>query len=220
MPAVLAILLAIAAAPAPTTDPLTARLLAESRSITETSFGWERVSRAEGTDGRKVETEVDVDRYDPTATPRYRLLTVDGKPPKADKLREYVKAIEKKPAPNYGRVAILLVAARRVDATHYHVDELPKGIITGQGAMMAKHLVADLIVDTSGSKPFVSETRMFAPTPFRMMLIAKVDKFEVLNRYRPGPDGRPRIVEQDVTIAGSWPGQSGTQITRATFRPL
>ena len=214
-------LLAVAAAPAPVADPLAQRLIADSRAVTETSFGFERTTRGEGRDGSKVEKEVEIDRYDPTATPRWSLVSVDGRPPGKGKVREYMKQIGSKPAPNYGRVALLLAGARRTDATHFRLDRLPDGFLSGQGSgMMASHLVAELTVDTSGVKPFVSESHVFAPEPFRIMLIAKVDRFDALSRYRPGADGRPRIVAQDVTIAGSGPGMSGTQITHATFRPL
>lgn len=204
----------------PVADPLARQLIADSHAVTETSFGFERTTRAEATDGKESEKEVEVDRFDPAANPRYRLISVDNKLPKSNKFKEYAKAIEGKPVPNYGRVALLLAVAHRTDATHFHVDDVPKEVLPGQGGMMARHLKADLTVDTSGAKPFVAETRMFAPAPFRMMLIAKVDRFEVVNRYHPGPDGRPRIVSQDVTISGSGPGMSGTQITHAVFRPL
>ncbi len=208
----------VAAAPAP--DPLARQLLADSRAITEKSFGFERVEHLEASDGHKRETEVDVDRYDPAAKPSLTLVSVDGKPPTPKTSHDYWKNNEGRPVPNYGRVALLLAAARRVDATHYHVDEVPKTVMPGRGGMMARHLAADLTVDSSGARPFVSQTRLFAPEPFRMMLVAKIEKFEVINRYKPGADGRPRIVEQDFVLVGSGPGMSGTQITHATFRPL
>lgn len=214
----LALIVLTAAAPAP--DPLARQLLADSRAINEKSFGFERVEHLAANDGSKRETEVDVDRYDPAAKPSLTLVSVDGKPPTPKTSHDYWKNNAGKPVPNYGRVALLLAAARRVDATHYHVDQVPKSVLPGGGGMMARHLAADLTVDTSGARPFVSQTRLFAPEPFRMMLIAKVDKFEVINRYRPGADGRPRIVEQDFVLVGSGPGMSGTQITHATFRPL
>lgn len=216
--AILASVALAAAAPAP--DPVARQLLTDSRAVTETSFGFERVEHLETDDGRKHETEVDVDRYDPAAKPRLTLVSVDGKPPTEKTSRDYWRNNEGRPVPNYGRVALLLAAARRIDATHYHVDTVPKSVLPGRNGMMARHLVADLLVDTSGARPFVAETRLFAPEPFRIMLIAKVDKFEVVNRYRLSPDGRPRIVEQDTVISGSGPGMSGLQKTKATFRPL
>ena len=83
--------------------------------------------------------------------------------------------------PGYARVQTLLAAAHRVDATHYHLDRLPKGFLPRD--MLAEHLVADLTIDASGARPFVREARFYATAPFRMFILSKIDKFDATNHY-------------------------------------
>ncbi len=208
LPAV-ALLAAVAAAPAP--DPLLKQLLADAKAARPVSF--ERTMRLEN--NGKPSTVVD--RYDPASLVPWTLVSFDGRAPKEDERAEWRKSV-KNGVPAYGRLAALIGAAQRVDATHYHVAPLPKGFLQRDG--FADRLVADLIVDTTAARPYVREAHFYATAPFRMFVVAKIDKFDATNRYAPGPDGAPRIVAQDTLIAGSGPGMSGTQIKRATFRPL
>ena len=206
----LALLAALAAA-APPTDPLLAQLLRDAKATKPVAF--ERTQRVEE-NGKPM---VYVDRYDPVLTEPWKLVSIDGRTPKPDEFGDWKKTI-RNGIPGYARVAALLGAAHRVDATHYHVAPLPKGFITP--GFMAEHLTADLTVDAAAARPYVSVVSFRAPGPFRLFVLSKVDRFEASNHYAPGPDGAPRIVSQDTLIAGSGPGISGTQIKKATFRPL
>ena len=212
LPALVLIASATAAAPAP--DALTQQLVADARAIPAKGFGFERTAHVEG--GGK--TQVRIDRYDPAQPQPWTLISIDGRAPTADERREYAKTSATTPAPSYARVLPLLAVATKVDATHYHVARLPDGFV--RPGALAKHLVADLTVDTSGARPFVRENRVYATEPFRLYLIAKIDKFDGVSRYAPGSDGKPRIVAQDIVFSGSRPGESGTVITRSTFTPL
>lgn len=209
----------LAAAPAP--DPLLARIVADAATITEASFGFERTTRLEA--GGK--STVRVERFRPAATPRWTLASVDGRAPTADEARDYARAADKQPVPNYGRLgAMLRDGAERATAadgnTVYRVTRLPKGSIAANGASMAKHLVGEATIARAGDRPFVAQMRVFAPKPFRMRMVAKVDRFEAVTRYAPGADGRIRVVSQAVTTVGSMLGQSGTMVSRATYAPI
>ncbi len=204
-------LLAVAAAPAPEPDPLLRQLIADARASRPVAF--ERTQRVE--DNGKP--SVFVDRYDPALAQPWKLVSVEGRAPKADEIENWKKSV-KNGVPGYARVALLLAAAQRVDAAHYRVAQLPKGFMPRDS--FAEHLVADLAVDSSGARPFVREAHFYATAPFRMFIVAKIDKFDAINRYATGADGAPRIVAQDTLLAGTGPGMSGTQIKRATFEPL
>ena len=204
----LALLALSAAAPAP--DPLLQGIAAEAKAAKPVAF--ERTERTE--DG--TATHVYVDRYDPARAVPWTLVSVDGRAPKPDDTAAWRKTT-RNGVPGYHRLAGLLAAAQRVDATHYRVQPLPKGFISPSA--LGEHMLADLTVDTAAAKPFVSEVAFRAPAPFRLFVVAKVDRFEAANRYVRGADGVVRIVAQDTLISGSGPGMSGTQVKKATFTP-
>lgn len=209
LPALALLFLTTAATAAP--DPALRELIRDAKASKPVAF--ERTQRVD--DNGKATTYID--RYDPALTNPWKLVSVDGRAPKAQEIEDWKKSV-KNGVPGYARVQTLLAAAHRVDATHYHLDRLPKGFLPRD--MLAEHLVADLTIDASGARPFVREARFYATAPFRMFIVAKIDKFDATNRYAEGPDGAPRIVAQDTLIAGSGPGMSGTQAKHATFAPL
>jgi len=210
LPALAVLAATTAAAPAP--DPLLRQLLADAKAARPVAF--ERTQRIED-DGKPVATLVD--RYDPALAEPWKLVSVDGRAPKPGELADWRRSI-KNAVPGYARIAALIGSAQRVDATHYRVAPLPKGFMARDA--LADHLVAEVTIDTSAARPYVREAHFYAREPFRMFVVVKIDKFDGLNRYAPGPGGAPEIVAQDILIAGSGPGMSGTQIKRAMFRPL
>lgn len=206
-----AVVFAAAAAPV---DPTLAQLEAGARAVpVKVARPFERTQRIEGGKTKRVY----VDRYDPQLPDPWKLVSVDGRAPKADELKDW-RGTTKNGLPSYNRVALLLQGAQRVDATHYRLERLPKGFLKPEA--IAAHVSAELTVDTSGPKPFVRESRFFAKSPFRVMVIAKVDRFEATNRYALGRDGVPHVTEQVSLIAGSGPGMSGEQTRRVTYSPL
>ena len=206
----LALLSAVAAAPAP--DPVLRQLVADAKADKPVAF--ERTQRVEDTGKKAI---VYVDRYNPALADPWKLVSVDGRAPKSDEMGDWRKTL-RNGVPSYGRVALLLGGAARVDANHYHIAHLPKGFVPRDS--FGEHLLADVVVDTSTSRPFVREARFYAAGPFRMFIIAKIEKFDATNHYAPGPDGVMRIVAQDTVLSGSGPGMSGTEIKHVTFTPI
>lgn len=213
--------LALAAA-APADDPTLARIVADAARVSETSFAFERTLRAEA----PGEAGVRVERFRPDATPRWTLVSIDGKSPAPKAAGAYAKDAAKQPVPSYHRVGLVLRdgAERIQDAdgkVRYRVARVPDGVWTGNNAGMAKHLAAEATIAFAGERPYVAQMRFYAPRPFRMRMVAKVDRFEATTRYAPaGSDARPRIVAQDTVMAGSMLGRAGTITTRATFKPI
>lgn len=224
--AALAAPLVIAAASAPDAATLQRTLLAQAQATPPLPF--ERTlrtvaSRQEGEQAWRVR----VDRYDPAkpAPQRWQLLSVDAKPPTSEAQRDYAGEAASGVVPGYHRLALLLAAPATIvpqanGGTVLRIDRLPPAFLAGNGARMADHLRAELTVASGPKGPYVSRARVYAPEPFRMMLVAKINRFEAVTSYAPDRLGRPRIVEQVMDLEGRIPGRSGTQRTVATFSEL
>lgn len=214
-PALALAALVLAAAPAP--DALLGRILSDARQVDATSFAWERTIDATISGKHQVR----VDRYDPRAPQPWTLLSVDGKPPSAGDLKTYTQLTRQSRPPNYGRVGeVLSAGARRIAPDRYQVDPLPASALDGRMAMFASRLTYEARVTGPADKPYVSEVRVYAAEPFRAKLVAKVEAFEAVSRYSPGPDGRPRIREQVVRVRGSAFGKSFDTDQTMRYRDL
>jgi hypothetical protein len=222
--ATLALLIALPLAPAlaaaPVADPLLQKLIAGAKAVPASSIRFERVSKNSGRekDG-PVETEVRVDRWDGRQMTR---ISINGRPATADEVEKARKASSS--VPGYHRVAEFLAGGARRTAEApgqltYHLDRLPKGSIA-MGGDRSDKFAGDVTVDTSGAQPFVSRMHFYAPKPFSIMFVAKVDRFDVVNDYRLGPDGRPMLVRQVQSISGAQFGKVGETRTESTFTPL
>lgn len=215
MPFAIIAVAASAAAPAP--DPQLQRIVADARTVDEASFGFERTTDV--TLGGKH--QVRIDRYDPRAAQRWTLLAINGKPPSPDELKDYAQASRQTRAPNYGRVGLILSGgAARLAPDRYRVQPLPAKALDGRMAMFASHLTWEARVAGPPERPYVIETRAYAPEPFRAKLVAKVDAFEAVTRYAPGADGRPRVREQVVKVRGSALGRSFDTDQTIRYRDL
>ncbi len=214
------LLFATAAAPAP--DPVLDKVVAGSRAVGPASIAFERTVRAtsQEKDAAAV-TQVRSDRWDGQ---QLTLLTVNGKPAAAAELADYRKATAGKPVPGYHRLADFLKAgaSRLPDAQGrlvYRITGLPKGSIN-VGKDISGDLVADAVVDNSGSVPYVSRLRVFLPKPLSFFMVAKLDAFEVVNEYRLGPGGRPALARSIQTLTGAQFGKAGTTRTEIAYSIL
>ncbi len=209
-----------AAAPAP--DPLLDRIIAGARAVPADSIGFERSSRSIGQDeGKAPETNVRVDRWDGQ---QLTLVSVNGSPATPEKIAEQKKAFSGRPVPGYHRIAEFLKGgAHRLPDNQgrilYRIDKLPKGSIN-IGKDVSENLVADLLIDNSGNQPYVSRMHIFLPKPLSFFFVAKLDSFDVVNEYRPGPGGRPALLRTTQSLAGVQLGKSGNTRTESTFTPL
>ncbi len=213
----LALLLAVAAAPAP--DPLLQKIVAGARAVPPATQPFERTVRtiSQEKDAAAV-TRTRTDRWDGKAlTP----LTIDGKPPTPQEAAEISKASAGRPVPGYHRIADFLKggAVRVADAqgrTVYRIVGLPKGSVN-VGKDISGELVGEAIVDARGTQPYVSQLRVFLPKPLSFFMVAKLDSFEQVNDYRLGSDGRPVQVRSVQSMAGAQFGKAGTTRSEATY---
>ncbi|MBC7505587.1 MAG: hypothetical protein H7267_07690 [Sandarakinorhabdus sp.] len=218
--AALSLLLTIAAARPP--DPLLATIIAGARAAAPATTAFERTSRTTATEEKGApETHVRVDRWDGKMLVP---LTIDGKPASADQIAEVQKAAKGRPVAGYHRLADFLQggAVRGTDAqghTIYRIAGLPKGTIN-VGKDISADLVGEASIDTSTSQPFVWRLRVYLPKPLSFFMVAKLDAFEIINDYRPGPGGKPALVKGVQSMTGAQFGKSGTTRTETSYTIL
>ena len=213
-------LLLLAAAPAP--DRLLETIVAAARAADPATTAFERTARTTASEAdSSPETHVRTDRWNgQTLVP----LTVDGKPASAAQVAEQQNATKGRPVPGYHRLADFLKggAARTIDAqgrTVYRITGFPKGTIN-IGKDISADLVGEALVDSSGPQPYVSRLRIYLPKPLSFFMVAKLDAFEIVNEYRPGPGGRPALAKGVQSMTGAQFGKSGTTRTEASYTVL
>jgi len=204
----------LGAAPA---DPLLGRLLAGTSEVQPPTLNFERSTVASETSGGKTERHTRVDRWDGRA---WTLAGIDDRAPTAKEAASAAKEAVAAGVPGYYRLAPYVRAAppRAVEGNTvvYRLARLPPGAVTIKGANPDK-FSAELFFDASGPVPFVRRARYYAPASFRMLMVARVDRFEAVNDYRLGKGGKPELTRQTIDIAGSLFGRDGTQHSEFSF---
>lgn len=219
-------LLALAAlfaspAAAAAADPLQDRVLAAMRQADTGDIGFTATTTVERT-GAKAE-EI-VTRYDPRAPAgrRWTVLRVGDRAPTAKETANILKAANATPVPAYARLAKWFGGpAVRVGQTAgsvtFRFARLPAGVIKIGKHDASADTVADAVVDTGGSAPFVERVHFTSAKPFRMMVVAKIERFDFISSYALLPDGRPFPTGNGGDMAGSLLGKAGTLKTRTRY---
>lgn len=203
-------------------DALLDRLVADARAVGPDDFAWTRTLRSEQRGGDRVEIRTVIERYDPSraAGQRWTLVSIDGRAPTPQEIKDHAKTSAQAMVPNYGRLAGYFGAgAQRTEQggrTVYRTAKLPSGALTIGKTDLSAHARAEAIV-AEGPKPFVERLEIVSMKPVRVMLVAKVDRLDATSRYKLMPDGRPVLVEQTSEMRGSMMGRHGTLRTLATF---
>lgn len=218
MRAVLA--LALVAAPA-AADPLQDQVAQRMRATSTANVAFVSTTRIERTGATAREI---VTRYDPVAPAgrRWTVLRYDGRAPTAKEAKDVLKAANRGEPPSYARLARWFAApATRVAQTPgsvtYRFARLPAGALKIGSHDASADTVADAVVDTGGPVPFVSRVRYTSTRGFRMMLVAKVERYVFTATYAPLADGRVFPAGQDADIAGAAMGKSGSFVTRTRY---
>ena len=208
----------------PDAEALKERIIAHARTVTPEDYAYTRTVRSESTEGDKKEERVVIEKWDP-AKPldqRWALVSIDGKPPDADQLKIYRKEVPKRRLAYYGRVAGYFAkpATSAVDAkgrTIFRFASLPKDTVMVTDADISANATGEVVVNTTGATPFIEEVRFASTKPTRVKLIAKIERFETMTRYRLMPDGKPVPIELSSDMSGSMLGQVGRIRTRIAY---
>jgi hypothetical protein len=220
---VVAIGLACTGSPA-LADDLQQQVLAGARTVADTDFAFTQTFTGQRTGEPAKEY---VMRYDPKrgAGSRWTLVRAEGRAPTPKETANFAKQANKSPVPSYGRVATWFGApAKRVatgnGSVTYRFSSLPKGTIKIGSHDASATTSAEAIVNTSGKMPFVERIRYTSTKPFRMMLVAKIDRMTTTVTYRMMPNNRPMITGSNTDMAGSAMSKSGSFKMLATYSDI
>jgi hypothetical protein len=220
--AVALLFLSASAQAATPADPVLQKLVAGARAVPPTSISFDRASKTGARDEKgKTETGSRVDRWDGRSMQR---ISTNGRPATPEEIADQVQASKGRPVPGYHRIGDYMAGgARRLSEKPgqivYRIDKMPKGSIDLNGDRSDK-FSADIAVDTSGVAPVATRVHIYAPKPFSIMFVAKVDKFDVVNDYGLGHDGRPALLRSVQQMAGAQFGKAGEQRTEAVYTPV
>jgi hypothetical protein len=204
-------------------DELKQRILTQVQSASPDDYAFTRTIKSDGTSNGKTEQHVNIDKFDPTKSgdARWTLVSRDGAPPSADALSQYKKDAPKRRVPGYYRLANYFAAAATSSTdsrgrTVFHLTALPKDTVRVMDSDVSQNATADASVSDGDGTPFVEQLRVTV-RPMRIKLIAKLESYEFMARYRAGPEGKPLLMEQTTDMAGSGMGQEGKVHTVVTY---
>ena len=205
-------------------EALQERVLAVARNVTAEDYAFTRTVRSERVEGGKTTQRTEVERYDPTrpSERRWTLISIDGRPPSADELKRHARSSPKRRVGHYGRVAMYIgsAATTSLDAkgrTVFRFATLPNGVVVLSGNDVSGSATGEATVNTSGAVPFVEEARFTLMKPVRVKVVAKIERCEVISRYRLMPDGKPVPTEYVSDVHGSLLGQPGRIRSALTY---
>lgn len=210
----------LVAAPA-AADPLQDQLVQRMRGTNTANVAFTSTTRIErtGAPAREIIT-----RYDPAAPAgrRWTVLRYDGRAPTAKEAKEVLKAANRSEPPGYARLARWFAApatrvAQGAGSVTYRYARLPAGALRIGSHDASANTVVDAVVDTTGPTPFVSRVRYTSTSGFRMMLVARVERYVFTASYAPLADGRVFPTGQDADIAGAAMGKAGSFVTRTRY---
>lgn len=190
--------------------------------------GFERTTREEKQGSKGPVVEVRVDRFDPKAPAgrQWKLLSVNGREPTLKEQSEHRKLVSSLPVPGFYRLSAILagIPERSIDAQGrilYRWNSLPPGSMPTPGPDISTRMAAEAVVEKVGNRPVVRSVRLFAPKPFPVMTVAKVNAFDLQNYYSDVDGGTPVLVAQTGATDISAPfGQGVRQKSQTKFRPL
>ena len=169
------LIVALSAVSAPAAVPEIAR--EAFANMPQVTGEWAFTRTREDNDGTRVE------RFDPTAERKWRLLSVNGREPTGDERRDYAEEVEKRLAREEGRPGDNdfdgLAADRGWELLEEDDERETWRFRPAPGATdregMAEHLRGEMTI--LKSIPYVESFRLYNEEPFRARVIAKIERF-------------------------------------------
>ncbi|WP_374388224.1 hypothetical protein [Sandaracinobacter sp.] len=212
--------LALSSPLAASADPLLQRLLAESAKAPVVAF--ERTTKAEIRADPGKEPALVVDRFTPKSADSgsWTVVSIDGRKPAPQELEAHAKGNGTPPGfHNLHRLLSQTPTSRREAGgkTIYFWKSLPKGAVVTPGGDISGHLSAEATLDGTA----LDEVRIFAGEPFRVKIVASINRFNITSHYKTGANALPfltaQVVDTDVTAPM---GMGGKRRSVASFKPL
>ncbi len=201
-------------------DALQQQVLAAAKSVTPADFAFTQSLRIErtGTPSKQI-----VQRYDPRrGSAAWTLVKVDDRAPTPKESADSAKTSAKARVPTYARISEWFGApATRIATTPtsvtYRFASLPKGAVKMGSHDASANTSVEAVVNTAGRIPFVERARFTSNAPFRMFVVAKVEKFVFTTTNRLTPDGRPAPEATVSEFSGSFMGKAQTMKTLTRY---
>jgi len=201
-------------------DALQQQVLAAAKAVSPADFAFTQSVRFERTGAPAKQF---VQRYDPRrGKTAWTLVKVDDRTPTEKERKDSAKMAARGRVPSYAQNADWFGApATRIATTPtsvtYRFTNLPKGSIKMGPLDASANTVVEAVVNTAGRVPFIEKARFTSSKPFRMMMVAKVERFVITATNRLTPDGRPVPETTASEFAGSLMGSSQTLKTRTVY---
>ncbi len=202
-------------------DELQQQVLAFAKTVTDTDFAFTQTSSNQRSGEAAKEYVL---RYDPrrAAGTRWAVVRFEGRAPTPKETGQVTKQANKGKVASYGHIAKWFGSPAKRIATGngtvtYRFAQLPKGTITMGSHDASADTVAEVVVNISGKMPFVERARYVSTKAFRMMMVAKVEKFESVTIYRMFDNGKPMVVGSATEMSGSMLGKSGSFKSRNSY---
>lgn len=217
------LIVAVAALAMPTVaeaDALQQQVLAAAKNVSSRDFAFTQTTQFQRT-GDQSRTVVQ--RYDPRrGADAWTLVKIDGRLPTPKESAGSAKNSAKAPVASYARITDWFGApATRIATTPTSVTfrfaRLPKGAVKIGSHDASANTQAEAVVNTAGDIPFVERARFSSTTPFRMMMVIKVERFTfaMVNRLIDGQRAVPESVVAE--FAGSFLGKAQAMTTQTRY---
>lgn len=201
-------------------DALQQQVLAAAKTATATDFTFVQSNRFERTGAPAKQF---VQRYDPRkGAAAWTLIRVDDRAPTAKEIADAAKRSAKARPPSYARdIEWFGAPATRVATTPtsvtYRFASLPKSSVKLGSYDASAHTSVEAVVNTGSRIPFVERARFTSTKPFRMFVVAKVERFVITATHRLMPDGRPVPETTSTEFGGAFMGSAQTMKTRTVY---
>ena len=192
------------------------RVLAVARTVTAEDYAFTRFVRTERMESGRVTQRTELERYDP-AKPleqRWTLVAVDGRAPTAEELTKHARDAARRRVAHYGRIvnyfgAPATTSINAKGRTVFRFTSLPPESVVLSGNDVSANVICEAAVNTGGAVPFIDEVRFTLTKPMRVKVVARIERGEVISRFRLMPDGKPVPVEHSSDVYGSLMGRQG-----------
>lgn len=202
-------------------DPLQDQVLSAIRRTDTTDIAFTATTTIERTGAATQEI---VTRYDPrgAAGQRWTLVRIGGHAPTPKETKQVLKAANGTPIPAYARLAqwfggTATRIAQTPGSVTYRFARLPAGVLKLGSHDASADTVADAVVNTAAKTPYVERVHFTSATPFRMMVVARIDRYDFTATYAPLGDGRSFPTGNGGDMAGSLLGKAGTIRTHTRY---
>ena len=190
-------------------------LIAQAEAVDEHAYAFTRTLRAED----ETDTKIIVERFDPRVRTNggWTLVSIDGREPNGKEREEASKRYAAAHVPGYPRIVEWVGQPATETAEGLSYASFAKDTFEVGPADVSRKMAGVARLARHGDRVWVDQARFHLTKPMRIMLVAKLDRMEIVTDYRLLPGGDPVIARQVFDMRGSIPGRSGTQRTVMTY---